>query len=92
MVDIALKCRREVAAAFVWQHFLLLISLFLMTLGVALCVRSQMGNSVMTSLPFAFSLAGAEGMQLDKRIGWYDRVLAYHPGFLRYGFARYIYR
>ena len=62
MADIALKGRREVVAALVWQHFLLLISLFLMTLGVALCVRSQMGSSVISSLPLAFSLAGAEGM------------------------------
>lgn len=31
--------------AFVWQHILLLISLFFLAFGVALCVRSNLGNT-----------------------------------------------
>ncbi len=48
----------EKARAFLWQHFLLLISLFFMTLGVVLCVKSALGSSVISALPFVFSLAG----------------------------------
>lgn len=47
--------------SFVWQHLLLLISLDLMTLGVALCVKSSLGSSVISSVPFVLSLAGADG-------------------------------
>lgn len=45
-------------ASFAWQHLLLLGSLYLMTLGVALCIRSSLGSSVISSLPFVLSLAG----------------------------------
>lgn len=44
--------------SFLWQHLLLLGSLYLMTLGVVLCVKSGLGSSVISSLPFVFSLAG----------------------------------
>ena len=44
--------------SFCWQHFLLLCSLYLMTLGVALCVQSRLGSSVISSVPFVLSLAG----------------------------------
>ncbi len=48
-------------ASFVWQHLFLLGSLYLMTLGVALCIKSALGSSVISSLPFVLSLAGADG-------------------------------
>lgn len=47
--------------SFCWQHILLLLSLNLMTLGVALCVKSSLGSSVISSVPFVLSLAGAAG-------------------------------
>lgn len=47
--------------SFCWQHILLLFSLDLMTLGVALCVKSALGSSVISSVPFVLSLAGGEG-------------------------------
>ncbi len=47
--------------SFCWQHFLLLCSLYLMTLGVALCVQSRLGSSVISSVPFVLSLAGDAG-------------------------------
>ena len=48
--------------SFVWQHLLLLISLYLMTLGVVLCIKSDLGSSVISSLPLSFSIAGASSM------------------------------
>lgn len=56
---------------FIWQHFLLLISLYLMTLGVVLCVKSSLGSSVISSLPFVFSLAGPSGVVPEWTIGEY---------------------
>ncbi len=47
---------------FVWQHILLVISLFVMTLGVALSVRSALGSSVISTIPFVMELAGDAGM------------------------------
>lgn len=45
--------------SFIWQHILLLISLFIMTIGVAVCVRSMLGSSVISTLPYVFETAGA---------------------------------
>lgn len=44
--------------SFTWQHILLLISLYIMTLGVAVCVRSQLGSSVISTIPYVMSTAG----------------------------------
>ena len=44
-----------------WQHTLLLVALYVMTLGVALCVRSMLGSSVISVLPYVFQEAGACG-------------------------------
>lgn len=44
--------------SFLWQHFLLLVSLYIMTLGVAVCVRSGVGSSVISVLPYVFESAG----------------------------------
>ncbi len=41
-----------------WQHILLFVSLWVMTLGVAVCVRSQLGSSVISTIPYVMSLAG----------------------------------
>lgn len=41
--------KKEKTLSFLWQHFLLLISLYLMTLGVVLCVKSCLGSSVISS-------------------------------------------
>lgn len=67
--------RKERLLSFIWQHILLLISLDLMTLGVALCVRSCLGSSVISSLPFVFSLAGAESMVPCWSIGTYTIIM-----------------
>ena len=44
--------------SFIWQHVLLLLSLFVMTLGVAVCVRSQLGSSVISTIPYVMASAG----------------------------------
>lgn len=43
-----------------WQHVLLLVSLCIMTLGVAVCVRSMLGSSVISTLPYVFEMAGKQ--------------------------------
>lgn len=62
---------KERVVMFVWQHVLLLFSLFIMTLGVALCVRSDLGSSVISTIPFVMSLAGADGLAPALSIGEY---------------------
>lgn len=44
--------------SFCWQHLLLLVSLWIMTVGVAVCVRSGIGSSVISVLPYVFESAG----------------------------------
>lgn len=63
--------KKEKTIAFVWQHLLLLFSLYLMTLGVVLCVKSSLGSSVISSLPFIFSLAGPVSNVPEWTIGQY---------------------
>ena len=57
---------KDKVIGFVWQHILLLISLYVMTLGVAICVRSAVGSSVISTLPYVFEQAGAEGFHIPK--------------------------
>ena len=61
--------------SFVWQHILLLFSLFIMTLGVALCVQSQLGSSVISSLPYVFECAGTKGTMPALTIGQYTYIM-----------------
>lgn len=60
---------------FVWQHILLLLSMFFMTLGVALCVRSNLGSGVISSIPMAFTLAGEAGKAPGLTIGGYTNIM-----------------
>ncbi|MBD5358491.1 MAG: hypothetical protein HDR88_16145 [Bacteroides sp.] len=60
---------------FCWQHIWLLISLYIMTLGVALCVRSNLGSSVISSIPMAFALAGQDGLTFQLSIGGYTNIM-----------------
>ena len=45
------QTRKQKIISFLWQHLLLLLSLNLMTLGVALCVRSNLGSSGIENIP-----------------------------------------
>lgn len=62
---------KEKIKAFLWQHMLLLVSLDLMTLGVVLCIKSALGSSVISSLPYVFSIAGAGGLAPGLTVGGY---------------------
>lgn len=43
--------------SFSWQHLLLIVSLSIMTCGVALCIRPNFGSSVIATIPFIIALA-----------------------------------
>lgn len=66
---------KERIIGFVWQHILLLFSMYFMTLGVALCVRSNLGSGVISSIPMAFTLAGEAGLAPAWTIGAYTNVM-----------------
>lgn len=66
---------RERIASFIWQHFLLLISLYMMTLGVVLCIKSDLGSSVISSLPLSMSIAGTLGMAPEWSVGGYTVLM-----------------
>ena len=65
--------------SFIWQHILLFVSLYVMTLG---------GVGTL----FAMVYVGVVVRFVNKYLGWFDRILANKPGFRRYvyGLARYI--
>lgn len=67
--------KREKVVLFLWQHLLLVVSLFLMTFGVALCVRSNLGSSVISSIPLAMTLAGESGRVASLSIGDYTNLM-----------------
>ena len=69
------QTRKQRILSFIWQHFLLLLSLNLMTLGVALCVRSNLGSSVISSLPYVLSLAGPVSFIPAWTIGTYTILM-----------------
>ena len=48
---------KERIISFSWQHLLLIVSLFIMACGVALCVRSNFGSSVIATIPFVIGFA-----------------------------------
>ena len=55
---------------------LLLISLCVMTLGVAVCVRSMLGSSVISTLPYCCDTAGKQGLGVPKlTIGQYTYIM-----------------
>lgn len=63
--------RKKRITSFLIRHALLLISLDIMTLGVVLCVKSNLGSSVISSLPYVLSLAGPGGAVPQWTIGGY---------------------
>ena len=62
--------------SFLWQHLLLLVSLFIMTFGVAVCVRSMLGSSVISTLPYVFETAGKLDIGVPQlTIGQYTYIM-----------------
>ncbi|MDE6317951.1 MAG: hypothetical protein K2L73_06085 [Muribaculaceae bacterium] len=70
-----MKMVKDKIIGFVWQHVLLLFSMFFMTFGVALCVRSNLGSGVISSIPMSFTLAGEAGLAPGWTIGGYTNVM-----------------
>lgn len=66
---------KERVLSFIRQHLLLLIALDIMTLGVALSVKSNLGSSVISTLPYVLSLAGVDGMAPKMTIGGYTIMM-----------------
>lgn len=66
---------KERVLGFLWQHLLLVISLFVMTFGVALCVRSALGSSVISTIPFVLTLAGDSDEIISLTIGEWTYVM-----------------
>lgn len=66
---------KERIVSFCWQHLLLLFSLFVMTVGVAVCVRSMLGSSVISVLPYVFESAGKQAMAPALTIGQYTYIM-----------------
>ncbi|MDE6486832.1 MAG: hypothetical protein K2L76_04935 [Muribaculaceae bacterium] len=67
--------KKDRAFFFVWQHLWLLVSLYFMTLGVALTIRSDLGSSVISSIPMAVTLAGGAGMAPPLSVGEYTNIM-----------------
>ena len=61
--------------SFCWQHALLLVSLWIMTAGVAVCVRSMLGSSVISVLPYVFQSAGERSLVPPLTIGQYTYIM-----------------
>lgn len=74
-MEILKNIKKERVVEFVWQHLWLLVSLYIMTLGVALSVRSNLGSSVISSIPMAFALAGQDHLALPLTIGGYTNIM-----------------
>ncbi len=66
---------KENVISFLWQHLLLIASLFIMTLGVALCVRSALGSSVISTIPFVLTLAGEQHIINSLTIGEWTYIM-----------------
>ena len=68
--------KKDRIISFLWQHVLLLVSLYIMTFGVAVCVRSMLGSSVISTLPYVFETAGAKGLGVPAlTIGQYTYIM-----------------
>lgn len=66
---------KDKAFYFIRRQLLLLVSLFFLAFGVALCVRSDLGSSVISSAPYAFFLAGEKGVAPNWTLGMYTNLL-----------------
>lgn len=67
--------RKDKIISFAWQHGLLFIALYIMTLGISLCVKSMLGASVISVLPYVFHDAGTSGLTPALSIGQYTFLM-----------------
>lgn len=73
--DLFVESKEKDFTGFLWQHLWLVISLFVMTFGVALCVRSALGSSVISTIPFVLTLAGETDLVPALTIGEWTYVM-----------------
>ena len=74
-IEISANTRKDRIIGFLWQHVLLIISLYIMTLGVAICVRSALGSSVISTAPYVLELAGSQNYVPALTIGEWTYVM-----------------
>lgn len=74
-IALSKEITKERVIGFVWQHILLLISMFFMTLGVAVCVRSNLGSGIISTIPMSFAIAGEAGLAPGLTIGGYTNIM-----------------
>ncbi len=74
-VNISNTSLKEKTIGFIWQHLWLIVSMFFMTFGVALCVRSNLGSGTISAIPMVFSLAGEFGKVPGWTIGGYTNIM-----------------
>ena len=67
--------KKDKIILFIWQHILLFGALYIMTLGIATCVKSMLGSSVISVLPYVFQNAGIDGMVPKLTIGQYTFIM-----------------
>ena len=67
--------KKEKIISFAWQHLLLFIALYIMTLGIAACVKSMLGASVISVLPYVFNDAGNGAQTPSLTIGQYTFIM-----------------
>lgn len=66
---------KDKVAQIVWQHMLLLVSLYFMTLGVALSVRSGLGSGAISTIPMVLAIAGTDRLVPGLTIGEYTNFM-----------------
>jgi uncharacterized membrane protein YczE len=66
---------KDKIVSFCWQHLLLVVSLLIMTFGVVCCVRSALGSSVISVIPYVACDAGEIGLFPQLTIGQYTYLM-----------------
>ena len=64
--------------SFSWQHLLLIVSLSIMTCGVALCIRPNFSSSVIATIPFIIALAEEASIVSLFTIVEYTHIMNFH--------------
>lgn len=87
---------KDKVVSFLWQHLLLLVSLYVMTVGVAASYAffgCWQWHIIGIGTLFAMFFVGMVVRFAGRYLGWFERLLAYRPGFRRYiyGLARLVY-
>ena len=72
---LGLRLSKDIFFSFIWQHLFLLLSLEMMTLGIAFCLKSCLGSSAISSIPYVMSIAGGDGIAPALSVGGYTIIM-----------------